>query len=452
VKAWLRRGWFWLVTFAFAIIGWVAVVAPSPAIEAFSPPAPVDLLAFYCGARVAANGSDPYLAEPLRSCEHEEFTRSTGHVSRYPLLVVPAPLPPYALYMLRPFAALPFAVARACLILAVMLASLGLTLLLFTLARRYLVVFFVGVLIGVLVPALQLGQIAPLAIAALAASAWAFRAGNIPLAAFAAAFALVEPHLGLPAVLALFLCEPRARFWLAACGIELALASLACGGLERNLEYLTRVIPAQAAAEGTSFGGQYSLAALAAGAGVPDRVALLTGSLSYILMLAVGTFAARNCYRSTGDPSYAVAVAPAFTLVGGTYVHIHQMAAALPLAAVLLGSTQRTLVPALALLGLLVPWDMIEKSGVLSLWFAAIPPHDAHAALAAVAGGDRLAEDVWGAWVRADPNGNRPALELLLFKLPTWFSLIALCVLTLRTALSLPKSGTAVEYAVTEPV
>ncbi len=452
MKAWLRRGWFWLVAFAFAIIGWVAVVDPSPALETFSPPAPVDLLAFYCGARVAANGLDPYLAEPLRSCEHEEFTRSTGHVSRYPLLVVPAPLPPYALALLKPFAALPFAVARACLIFAVTLASLGLALLLFALARTYLVVFVVGVLLCVLVPALQLGQIAPLAIAALATAAWAVRVGRIRLAAFAAAFTLVEPHLGLPAVLALFLCVPRARGWLAACVVGLAVASIACGGLERNFEYLTRVIPAQAEAEGTSFGGQYSLAALAAEAGTPDRIALLSGSLSYFLMLAAGLFAARACFRSTGDPGYAVAVAPAFVLLGGTYVHIHQMAAALPLAAILVGSTQRTLVPALALLGLLVPWDMIEKSGVLSLWFAAIPPHDAHAALAAVAGGDRLAEDVWGAWVRADPNGNRPALELLLFKLPTWFSLIALCVLTLRTALSLPRSGTAVEYAVTEPV
>jgi hypothetical protein len=452
VKAWLRRGWPWLVvTFGFAVVAWVAVVDPSAAIENFSPAAPVDLLAFYCSARVAASGSDPYLAEPLRSCEHEEFRRSTGHVSRYPLLVIPAPLPPYALFLLKPLAALPFAVARACSIVAVTFSSFALTVLLFLLARTYRVVFIVGVLIGVLVPALELGQIAPLAIAALAASAWAVRTGRIRFAAVAAAFTLVEPHLGLPAVAALFLCAPRTRGWLAACGVGLGLASLACGGLDRNLEYLTRVIPAQAVGEGMSFGGQYSLAALAAEAGAPARIALLSGSLSYLFMLVVGVLTAQACCKRTGDASYAVAVAPAFTLLGGTYVHIHQMAAALPLAAILLGSTQRTIVPALALLGLLVPWDLIEKSGVLSAWFAAIPPHDAHAALAAVAGGDRLAEDVWGAWVRSDPNGNRPALELLLFKLPTWFSLIALCVLTLRTALSSPRSGTTVGYALTKP-
>ena len=107
MKAWLRRGWPWLVvTFGFAVVAWVAVVDPSAAIKNFSPAAPVDLLAFYCSARVAASGSDPYLAEPLRSCEHEEFRRSTGHVSRYPLLVIPAPLPPYALFLLKPLAAL----------------------------------------------------------------------------------------------------------------------------------------------------------------------------------------------------------------------------------------------------------------------------------------------------------------------------------------------------------
>jgi len=391
--------------------------SPAAALAELAPPAPIDLLAFYCA---------------LRRCEHDAFTATTGHTSRYANLVVPAPLPPYALLFLEPLGELPFGTARAVLYAAALGASLFLAFALFALARTYLVVFLVGVLISVAVPALELGQIVPLAVAALAGSAWALRSGLVPLASALAAFTLIEPHLGLPAVLALFACVPAARRWLLLCGGVLGIATLAGGGYGGNLEYFMSVLPAHARAEGTSFGGQYSLAAVLAQLGVSEPVALAAGTASYVLMLLLGIAVARSIYRRTGDPAFAIATAPAFTLLGGAFVHIHQMAAALPLAAVLLGSSERRLAPALALLGLLIPWDLLEKMGVTGAWFQAIPPHDAHAALASVAGGDRLAEDIWGAWVRSDSDGNRPALELWLFKLPTWLSLATLCVLSWR--------------------
>ena len=403
--------------------------------------APVDLLAFYCGGRVAAFGADPYRAEPLRSCEDHAFTEATGK-SPYPYLVVPAPLPPYALTMLEPLGRLPFATARATLLTMLVAAALLIALALCALARLYPVArlypiaLCLVVFVGVLIPALKLGQITPFVVAALAASAWALRAGRVALGSLSAAFALVEPHIGLPACLALFICLPRSRPWLALCAAELVLAALLCGGFERNVEYFTRVIPAHAMAEGTSFGGQYSLAALLAQIHVPESMALTGGTISYLLMLVLGLVVAQRVFKKSNDPAFAIATAPAFVLVGGTYIHIHHMAAALPLAAIVLGTSQRRLIPALILLGLLVPWDIIEKVGLANAWFHAIPPHDAHPALAAVADGGRLAEDVWGAWVRSNANGSRPAAELFLFKLPTWLSLLALCVTTFRAGFS----------------
>ncbi len=429
----------WLVVVvAYLCVTFLAIRAPETALQSIVPPAPIDLLAFYCAGKVARTGADPYLSEPLRTCEHEAFTERTGHVSRYPDLVVPAPLPPYVLVLLEPLGAVPFGLARAFFCATVVAAAFALVAALTALARRYALIFALGVAASVLLPALQLGQIASLAIAALALAAWAARAGRIGAASCAGAFTLIEPHLGLPTVAAMFLCIPRSRRTLAALCAGVALLTLT-GGLERNLEYLSRVVPAQARAEGTEFTGQYSLAALLAHLGVPDALALAAGSASYAFMLIAGSAVAFYAQRKTGDVAFGVAVAPAFTLLGGTYVHIHNMAAGLPLAAALLGSGRRALVPALAAFGLLVPWDIVEKTGVLS-WYTALPPHDAHAALAEVAGPERLAEDVWGVWVRSDPNGNRPAAELLLFKVPTWLSLIALCGSSLRVALSAPTA------------
>ena len=364
---------------AYVLVTLFAVRASSTALRSLVPPAPVDLLAFYCGGKVARAGGDPYRSEPLRTCEHEAFTQSTGAFSRYPDLVVPAPLPPYVLLALEPLGVLPFWFARALFCALVVAASFLLVIALSALAPSYRAFFILGVAASVLLPALQLGQIASLALAALALSAWALRSGRIGLASCAAGFALVEPHLGLPAVLALFACIPRARRTLVVLAAAFALATLLCGGLERNLEYLTRVVPAQASAEGAEFSGQYSLSALLVQIGLPVGLALAAGSASYLLMLLLGLVTALAVYRKTGDPAFAVAVAPAFTLLGGSYVHIHDMGAALPLAALLASANRRSIVPALALFGLLVPWDIVEKSGVL-WWFAAVPPRDAHAA------------------------------------------------------------------------
>ena len=108
----------------------------------------------------------------------------------------------------------------------------------------------------------------------------------------------------------MFLCIPRSRRTLAALCAGVALLTLT-GGLERNLEYLSRVVPAQARAEGTEFTGQYSLAALLAHLGVPDALALAAGSASYAFMLIAGSAVAFYAQRKTGDVAFGVAVAPA---------------------------------------------------------------------------------------------------------------------------------------------
>src|SRR5579883_636545 len=59
-----------------------------------------DFRAFYCAARVAAHRADPYLTEPLRSCEVAIGT--TPFFRKNPGVTIPAPLPGYAIAALMP--------------------------------------------------------------------------------------------------------------------------------------------------------------------------------------------------------------------------------------------------------------------------------------------------------------------------------------------------------------
>jgi hypothetical protein len=70
-----------------------------------------DFRAFYCGGAAIAQGANPYLEEPLHSCERR--TRMTTKPAFLASVTVPAPLPPYALVAFAPLSRLPFPLAAA---------------------------------------------------------------------------------------------------------------------------------------------------------------------------------------------------------------------------------------------------------------------------------------------------------------------------------------------------
>ncbi|MFY9778930.1 MAG: glycosyltransferase 87 family protein [Candidatus Baltobacteraceae bacterium] len=386
---------------------------------------PIDFVAFYCGGRTTALGFDPYLAGPLRACENVAAGSVGVHVARY--LVVPAPLPPYALALLAPLGLLPFATARTLWFAALLLASGATVVLLRRLARLPLPLVALCVLSADAFPSLVIGQIVPLVVALLAGAAVALQAGRPRLAAVLVACTLAEPHVGLPACLSLFVWERRARTPLLAALAALGLVSLAGGGIARSLEYGFAVLPAHARAEGLEFSGQYSLSALLAQLGVANGLALELGSLSYLAMTALGVWAAGRLADLLEEPGTLVLAAPAFALLGGIHVHIHQMAVALPLALLLLSRCRsQRLVLALALGLLAVPWQTLVDYGLIPT-----PPPlgsraSAEATMARVREDGRLAEDVWGIWVRSGVHDGRTPLGQAAVKLPTWLALGAI--------------------------
>src|SRR5579884_4246568 len=69
-----------------------------------------DFRAFYCAGRAVAQHADPYLSEPLHSCER---TATDGYYRLFAARVaLPAPLPGYDIAVFKILSRLPFAVAK----------------------------------------------------------------------------------------------------------------------------------------------------------------------------------------------------------------------------------------------------------------------------------------------------------------------------------------------------
>ena len=315
----------------------------------------VDFRAYYCAASVARHHEDPYLALPLERCERETptpFYRPPRSVA------VPAPYPPYALAFFYPFTFLPFTAAAAVwwmlLIVALAIAA-------YALARVANVGFLVSWATLVLAAgfnALPPGNVLPVALAALIVAALCVGRKRYTFAAAAIVVSMIEPHVALPAAIALFAGLSAMRVPLAIGFAGLAAFSLAFGGVLHNVEYIAAVLPAHALSE-VSRDNQFSLSTVVAALGMPDAPAALFGSVSYLLMTLLGTLVALRLATRFGQAAMIALVPPAFTLLGGSFVHAVEVAAAVPACLLILTSAQthRTWFFAVLLL-LVVPWMM----------------------------------------------------------------------------------------------
>lgn len=422
---------------------------------------PLDFSAFYCAGASVASHHDPYRTEPLRTCENQTRGFPAGSGFQFAL---PAPLPGYAL---APFVALSRVPYRAAVPIwsAVLFVCFVSTV---VLTRRLSDLRVETIVAAFLLQALLanfLGQIVPIVCAAALATGFLVSRGRDRAAACAAALTMIEPPLGLPVCLALFIARPRSRAVLAASGATLAALSLVLLGFDWNIEYLRDVLPAHALSE-IANDQQYSLTYLAHLAGLGERSSLVLGTLSYIAMLGLGIAGGRVACIRTGKPELLVLVPPAFAILGGTFVHVTQLAIALPAALVLWGARiphARSFAAAVFLLA--VPWDALKFLSlnvpvvagvtiVLAADFFALTP--ARAALVGAAAAT-LAVSLWGSipslpgvavgavdpregvllaeigW-RTAVEGNFRAsfVENTIAKLPGWCGLLLFAIATLR--------------------
>jgi len=323
-----------------------------------------DFRAFYCAGSAIAHGANPYLEEPLRSCEvtagppaEPEFLRPVA---------LPAPLPPHALLLFVPFALLPFPLAAACYG-ALLIASMA-----FAVALLQRVTGASSAVLNVALAAITatvtyyVGQPVPLVLAALAGAALLVRRGRWVGASACVAAASIEPHVALAAIVGMFAVFPRARMPLVLCGVGLGAASVAAVGFPACVAYVREVVPAHALAN--AYEWQFSLTSLLTSLGVAVSVAIRWGELMFAVMLVLGVVVANRLRATNGDAAVMVIVPPAFALFGGVHVHFQQIAVAFP--AIVYVAVRNPRVRTLASTGLalaMIPWNVMGASVLAGL-------------------------------------------------------------------------------------
>jgi TRAP-type C4-dicarboxylate transport system permease small subunit len=314
-----------------------------------------DFHAFYCAGAVAREGGNPYLAEPLRACERMRDT------------VLPAPFPGYVIAAMEPLSRLSFASASKIWTAMVVIAIAGCALLLMPLTRSGAAFVAAVLCLSLGVTSLGFGEYVPFFLCALCIAALCAQRGRWAMAAAAASACLIEPHLGVPVCAALFIWQPRTRAILASVALLLAVISVAAIGWGENVEYLTRVLPFHALSEIGS-NRQFSLSAIVHALGGSDQWALRAGLFSYATMVFAGVVLARRAARHFRNDAFLVAVPAAAAMIGGSFLHVTQIAAAIPLALLLLREApQYRAMLSAAIVCLAIPWLWIYQPLLIAL-------------------------------------------------------------------------------------
>lgn len=328
---------------------------------------------FFCAGDALDNGASPYTYEPLHACEHRVNAGSTfrGRVfAANPSLAVPAPQPAYDFVAFMALARLPFPLARvidatailvAVALCAAALAGLGVPL---SLAAAAL-------LLSTAYAGLNTGQIVPFSLAALALCGLALSRGRDSLAGALAVATAIEPTVGLPVALATLLFVPRARLALAITAAAFLAAALRLLGPNGLYAYFSGVLPAHAASE-LSFPFQYSLTYLATYAGLGSAEARAAGTLSYVLLLALGLWLAPRMQRAFVRRELLVFIPGLCAVIAGPFLHQEELSFALPALLVMAVATRGAprAVLAAALCALSIPW--IAVWGMKQLFLASL--------------------------------------------------------------------------------
>ena len=320
---------------------------------------------------------DPYLVEPMRACE-----RSIAPSEMPDGYVEPAPLPGYALV---PFALL--ATLRPNVAAAIFAFLLAIAAVLSAQCLASVVPAPRAAILLALAPLTLLnvafGEIPPLAVLGMCAAAYFLYKGRWTAGGLAVSAALLEPNVGLPAVLAVFIFAPRCRAAIALSAVVLAAVSVAALGVAANVEYFTKALPLMADAELVA-SDQYSLSHLLYTAGASAGLSLLLAKVWFVIAVATGVSLAGVFAVRDRQPEFLPLLPPAFVLLLGIYLHDIQMLIALPAALVVATRVRGDAFRAVAAAGvalLVAVWTqplaratlLIDALGVAAGVYIAIP-------------------------------------------------------------------------------
>jgi hypothetical protein len=357
------------------IVAWLLAPAMLVAMITVTGPAGLmgDFRAFYCAGAAIGDGANPYLQEPLHTCEvHTTQLPAPAYISD---VTVPAPLPPVVLLAFVPLSRLPFGLASAVYGLLLLAAS-SFAVVLFAQATG--VSTMVLNLAFATITATQtylLGQPMPFVLLALAAAAVCVRKCLWTAASACAVAAIVEPHIALPVLIAMLAGLPRTRLPIVAFTVLAGLLGAAAVGFPVSIAYLRDVIPAHAISN--AYEWQFSLTSVLTSIGTAAPEAVRAGEAMYAAMVAAGVIVAHRMWRASGDVAALVLIPPAFAVFGGVHVHLVQIVVAFP--AILAVHAHYPRLRNIAATGVtlaMIPWHVISASVMTGFtpllvgWFA----------------------------------------------------------------------------------
>lgn len=318
----------------------------------------LDFAAFYCAGEALVGHADPYRVMPLGACERRIAKNEPVRAG----VVIPAPLPPYALGAFAVFARLPFAFAQHLFDLLSIGALAVSALALQKITRRPLIdIAYALAPLGWVV--VVMGQTVLIILGSLTTAAYFLKRENDRLAAICVCGMMIDPHLGLPAFVSLFLCRPQARAMLLTGAGILLLISLAVVPLSISSEYAMAVIPLHAISEAVA-ATQISLTSLLTFVGIPDHIAIGIGGIQYAFTVALGILISRR-FES---PAGVVLIPSLSALIGGSFLHNYDLLLAIP-TALLLWNRYPLLV---ALTIVAITPHINEVGGFLEPWLAIV--------------------------------------------------------------------------------
>jgi hypothetical protein len=278
---------------------------------------------YYCGGAAVRAGVDPYATAFVLRCEQQnEPDTLPGHVAE------PAVLPPDALAAFSLVAFLPYRLAAALFIALSLVALLGAALAVARVTGLRTAVPFGAFAFLCGFVNLSYGEIVPIVLFGVCFAGWALTRERYAAATVGLAIALIEPHIAIPAALAVFVRERAMRLPLAI--LAPALLGLGCAlGPQSWWHYVHDVLPLHAWAE-ISAADQYSSTWIAHWLGASDRVALELGSAFSLLGWIAGVIVAVRVSDRLQAPAALVYVPVAFALVLPLFVHDLQLPLGIP--------------------------------------------------------------------------------------------------------------------------
>jgi len=313
----------------------------------------LDLRAFYCAGSVLLHHSDPYYSASATACVHG---------IKQGVAVMRAPHPPFALTFYALLALLPFSAAAVFYLVSTWIAIGANAYVLSKLTHIPSSILALGLVPVLGHLCLSLGQPTAFVVLAIVLSAYFLVHKRLAAASACAAFTLLYPHIGLPIVATLFICNAGTRRPLSVAIGFLVLVGLLVLGPSANVHYIT-VSLHQEGAQIFGDGGQYSLPWLLMKLHFSTDVATLAGSIWYVAVFLGGLiWLKRNSARNAGP--LTVLIPAALAVLSSPFVHPQHFALVMPLAFFGLSTRPKSFVPLLAGTALLiVPWNVALIAG-----------------------------------------------------------------------------------------